>query len=312
MRDKTTPAEPALDGRVFQQPTGYDHTPTEQLPALSDQRAGHLPAFAAPGDRPLGDPGRHDADGTPAAGKTTDDATPGYRDADTRDSHVTDGDGSTTDTGTDSKDSDYRDTDGHRTDTPADETVDTASDHATTDHTVTDHTVTDDTVGKDTVGKDTVGKDIVGDDTSTKDKSHVDTDRADTDTVGADGKSTVDTTADHATGVAESGVPAQRAPGETGGAKADEDAGTILFGDDVVTRFRGRWRELQSDFVDDPKQAVRGADELVDEVMRTLSETLAQHKRTLEGQWQSGPGDTEELRLALRKYRSFFDQLLNS
>jgi hypothetical protein len=95
----------------------------------------------------------------------------------------------------------------------------------------------------------------------------------------------------------------------------DEDTGAVLFGDDQVDRFRNRWRELQADFVDDPKQAVRGADELVDEVMRTLSEIFAEHKSDLQGQWQGdgdGHGETEELRVALRRYRSFFDQLLNT
>ncbi len=100
----------------------------------------------------------------------------------------------------------------------------------------------------------------------------------------------------------------------TGPAPADAgDTGAELFGGDDVERFRGRWRELQADFVDDPMRAVRGADQLVDEVMRTLSEIFAAHKHELEGQWQGGgTGETEELRVALRRYRSFFDQLLNA
>jgi hypothetical protein len=76
----------------------------------------------------------------------------------------------------------------------------------------------------------------------------------------------------------------------------------------AVTRFRERWRELQSDFVDDPARAVRAADDLVDEVIREL----AQRKQGLDEQWRDGPDDTEELRVAMREYRSFFDQLLNA
>jgi hypothetical protein len=92
-----------------------------------------------------------------------------------------------------------------------------------------------------------------------------------------------------------------------------EDTGAVLFGGDEVERFRDRWRELQADFVDDPMQAVQGADQLIDEVMRTLSDIFAQHKQELESQWQGGgSGETEELRVALRRYRSFFDQLLNA
>ena len=91
---------------------------------------------------------------------------------------------------------------------------------------------------------------------------------------------------------------------------ADHD---ILFGDDVVERFRLRWREVQADFVDDPARAVQGADGLVDEVLRALTEVFAAHKRDLEDQWRGGgTGETEELRVALRSYRSFFDRLLDT
>ena len=91
-----------------------------------------------------------------------------------------------------------------------------------------------------------------------------------------------------------------------------DDAGAALFGTGDVERFRARWRELQADFVDDPGRAVRGADELVGEVMRALSEVVAQHKRALDDGWRDGAGETEDLRVALRRYRSFFDQLLTS
>lgn len=101
---------------------------------------------------------------------------------------------------------------------------------------------------------------------------------------------------------------ADRAPAKEA---AVDDTGSVLFGADTATVFRTRWREVQADFVDDPARAVRGADELVDEVLKQLSETLAKHKHGLEGGWQDR-GETEELRVALRKYRSFFDQLLKT
>jgi hypothetical protein len=105
-------------------------------------------------------------------------------------------------------------------------------------------------------------------------------------------------------------------PDTTPGTAPDkaEDTGAVLFGGDEVERFRDRWRELQADFVDDPMQAVQGADQLIDEVMRTLTDIFAQHKQELESEWQGGgtAGETEELRVALRRYRSFFDQLLNA
>jgi len=83
---------------------------------------------------------------------------------------------------------------------------------------------------------------------------------------------------------------------------ADEE----LFAEDAVRRFRERWREVQAGFVDDPSEAVRGANELVDEIMHELAE----HKQRLE----AGLGnqtDTEQLRVAIREYRAFFNQLLN-
>jgi hypothetical protein len=78
-----------------------------------------------------------------------------------------------------------------------------------------------------------------------------------------------------------------------------------MFADDVADRLRTRWRELQADFVDDPERAVRAADDVVDEMMKTIAE----RRQRLTGEWQ-GHTDTEELRLALRGYRSFFDTLL--
>ena len=78
-----------------------------------------------------------------------------------------------------------------------------------------------------------------------------------------------------------------------------------MFADDVADRLRTRWRELQADFVDDPEGAVRAADDVVDEMMKTIAE----RRQRLTGEWQ-GHTDTEELRLALRGYRSFVDTLL--
>lgn len=85
-----------------------------------------------------------------------------------------------------------------------------------------------------------------------------------------------------------------------------------LFAPDEADEYRNGWRALQSDFVDDPRDAVRRADELVAQVVQSLATTFADHKRSLEGQWQQGEQvDTEELRNALRRYRAFFDRLLS-
>ncbi|WP_410609875.1 hypothetical protein [Amycolatopsis sp. lyj-109] len=105
-------------------------------------------------------------------------------------------------------------------------------------------------------------------------------------------------------------------PAESGGdvetpAASSGDVETpTLIDEEKVTGFRTRWQNVQTGFVDDPKQAVRQADELVAAVITDLATTFAEHKSELESQWQQGEPATEELRIALRRYRSFFDQLL--
>ncbi len=75
--------------------------------------------------------------------------------------------------------------------------------------------------------------------------------------------------------------------------------------------FLRRWSDVQARFIDDPQAAVRDADGLVTELVHALSARFAQHKDGLDQQWRSGgePG-TEQLRLALQQYRSFFQRLL--
>ncbi|HET6709271.1 hypothetical protein [Amycolatopsis sp.] len=98
--------------------------------------------------------------------------------------------------------------------------------------------------------------------------------------------------------------------GETPAASGGDVETPPLIDEEKVTGFRDRWQNVQTGFVDDPKQAVRQADELVAAVISALATTFAEHKSELESQWQQGEPATEELRIALRRYRSFFDQLL--
>ncbi|WP_051794679.1 hypothetical protein [Streptomyces sp. NRRL S-87] len=93
-----------------------------------------------------------------------------------------------------------------------------------------------------------------------------------------------------------------------GGAAADEQP---LLEAGQAAEFRDRWSTIQAGFVDDPRDSVREADELVAALMRTLAGTFADRKQQLEGQWrQDGEPATEDLRMALRQYRSFFNRLL--
>ena len=94
----------------------------------------------------------------------------------------------------------------------------------------------------------------------------------------------------------------------------DEDH-VALFEPGQAEELQLRWREVQTAFVDDPRSAVQSADQLVAQVMQSLTASFAAHKQELDAQWQnsdaSGPA-TEDLRLALRRYRTLFNQLLNT
>jgi len=87
--------------------------------------------------------------------------------------------------------------------------------------------------------------------------------------------------------------------------------GMIGFSSEERDRMRSRWMEIQTGFVDHPRQSVQEADQLVGSTMQHLSESFAQTRSSLEGQWARGEDvQTEELRTALQHYRSFFDRLL--
>jgi hypothetical protein len=87
-------------------------------------------------------------------------------------------------------------------------------------------------------------------------------------------------------------------------------AGPLLAADDAEG-FRARWTDVQTGFVDAPRQAVERADELVAEVMQHLARTFTDERRRLEGHWDRGDEvSTDDLRTALQRYRSFFERLL--
>jgi hypothetical protein len=95
------------------------------------------------------------------------------------------------------------------------------------------------------------------------------------------------------------------------------DAGTggdiALLDPQDAEEMRRRWSDTQARFVDDPREAVQTADGLVAELMQTLARSFSAHKNDLEAHWRSGGDpDTEELRQALQRYRSFFDRLLSA
>jgi hypothetical protein len=84
-----------------------------------------------------------------------------------------------------------------------------------------------------------------------------------------------------------------------------------LFSESGMGDFRTQWSKIQTGFVDEPRQTVEGADKLVAAVMQRLAEGFANERSSLEKQWDRGDNvSTEDLRIALQRYRSFFDRLL--
>lgn len=87
---------------------------------------------------------------------------------------------------------------------------------------------------------------------------------------------------------------------------------TPLFDESETQKFRADWLAIQTQFVDDPRNAVKQADELVAATMKRLAEVFAGERDNLERDWDRGEDvSTEDLRIALQRYRAFFDRLLS-
>lgn len=103
-------------------------------------------------------------------------------------------------------------------------------------------------------------------------------------------------------------------PESTRAAAHDEAsaAGSLLPANEK-SDIMGRWETIQAAFVDEPRKAVEEADQLVAGLMRRLAETFAETRGELEGQWDRGDKvSTEDLRVTLQRYRSFFERLLRA
>jgi hypothetical protein len=84
-----------------------------------------------------------------------------------------------------------------------------------------------------------------------------------------------------------------------------------LFSESEMGEFRSQWAKIQTCFVDEPRGTVEDADKLVAAVMQRLADGFSSERSSLEKQWDRGNSvSTEDLRLALQRYRSFFDRLL--
>jgi len=86
-----------------------------------------------------------------------------------------------------------------------------------------------------------------------------------------------------------------------------------LLPTDQSNRFTDRWQQIQTSFVDQPRDAVADADALVADLMQRLAASFSNERERLEAQWDRGDDvSTEDLRIALTRYRSFFDRLLSA
>jgi hypothetical protein len=125
------------------------------------------------------------------------------------------------------------------------------------------------------------------------------------------------TTADMAAATAT--VPARNKIGTDRSERSDatsteNEVGEVgpLFHRDEADEFQSRWFAIQACFVDEPRQSVEEADQLVAAVMKRLAEVFSTERQNLEKDWDTGEDvSTEDLRVAFTRYRSFFDRLLS-
>lgn len=97
-----------------------------------------------------------------------------------------------------------------------------------------------------------------------------------------------------------------------GRAVAAEEKRMALFPEEEGRGFHTRWDGIQTGFVDEPRVAVEQADALVSEMLKRLTDVFGTERRRLEEQWKQGQNvSTEDLRIALKRYRSFFERLLS-
>jgi len=107
--------------------------------------------------------------------------------------------------------------------------------------------------------------------------------------------------------------PGQEPTGAEISATNANEAPIALFTDQQITDFRSRWDQIQTGFVDEPRGSVEKADGLVADAISQLAEGFARSRAELDSQWKRGGNvSTEELRQALRRYRSFFGRLLEA
>lgn len=106
--------------------------------------------------------------------------------------------------------------------------------------------------------------------------------------------------------------PAPRSSDASEASRQSGEEFAALFHDDEAHGFRSRWDAIQTGFVDEPRAAVEQADALVAQVVSRVVQVFGEQRTTLERQWDRDRDvSTEDLRVALTRYRAFFDRLLS-
>jgi hypothetical protein len=135
-----------------------------------------------------------------------------------------------------------------------------------------------------------------------------------TEQIAATGAADMDraTPGQHSPGDGRAGQPASTARAAAGNDLGREDQPPAqLLADDELKSILVRWKDIQAEFVDEPRTAVQDADALVADLMQRLAQLFATEREQLESRWASGNDvSTEDLRRGLRRYRSFFERLL--
>jgi PRC-barrel domain len=109
----------------------------------------------------------------------------------------------------------------------------------------------------------------------------------------------------------EDGVGSQGEVGQTKPGRLKRGFPSLLPNHEV-DQFWSEWSAIQAKFVDNPETSVEAADSLVAQVMKRLAEVFSGEREKLESQWRQGEEvSTEDLRVALQRYRSFFNRLLS-
>ena len=80
---------------------------------------------------------------------------------------------------------------------------------------------------------------------------------------------------------------------------------------DAADERLARMQQIQLAFIDDPRKAALEAQDLLEDVLRSLAGELARQRDALTNPPPDGDSDTERMRLAVRRSRQLIDTLTN-